>query len=76
MPDLFSTPALYSSDMTPEEWAQQLQQMQNRALATSQYRQGQISPSAFEDALRENGCLNPWALEELWARGVQCPGLL
>lgn len=67
--DIFQTPALYSGDLSPEEWQARISQMLNRAEATQQYRAGVLSPSDFEAILFEEGIRDPYELDILWGRG-------
>lgn len=67
--DIFQTPAIYSGDLSPEEWQARISQMLNRAQATQQYRAGVLSPSDFEAVLFSEGIKDPYELGELWEAG-------
>ena len=73
--DIFQTPALYSDDLSPDEWQARLDQMFNRAEATQQYVAGQISPADFEDALATYGVSDPYRLAEMWELQQICRGV-
>lgn len=66
---LLQTPAIFTEDLSPEEWQHKVDQMLNRAEATQQYEMGRLNPVDYEQALRENGIADPRMLWELWENG-------
>lgn len=72
-PSFFATPAIYSADLSPQEWEHRLQQMYNRSEVTAQYERGDLSPQDFEDALATYGIPDPYKLDDRWMR-MLCRG--
>lgn len=74
MPDLsaldsfFSTPAIYTPNMSEEDWALELERMVLRTFLTRDFVDGKIPPSVFEEGLFELG-LNPYICAENWEEG-------
>jgi hypothetical protein len=71
MPNLseyFATPALWTPDMSSEEWESEVAMMLNRSIACRDFVQNKISPDDFAEALFENG-FNPDTCFDLWEEG-------
>ena len=73
---LFATPAMYSADLSPDEWETRLHKMYNRAEATAAWQRGELSPQDFEDALATYGIPDPYKLDDRWMAVLRCRGVL
>lgn len=67
--DLFGVPALYSPNLSQEEWDLELNGMIARSIASRAFIDGRLSPDDFACALAESGIDDPYQLEEQWQNG-------
>lgn len=67
--ELLATPAIWVPGMTGDEWNAELDRSFDRALATRDFLDGQLTPDQFEDALYHFGIPDPFQLAEVWEEG-------
>lgn len=68
-----SIPAVYSPNMSDEQWETALENCFKRALITRQFVGGDIAPEDFLDGLSDTG-IEPYQAEEAWGNALSFSG--
>lgn len=66
-------PAVYSPEMTAEDWQAEIKRMFSASLLTRSFVDGQISPDDYDDGLADLD-YDPHYLGELWEEGISLGG--
>lgn len=66
---LIATPAIWTPDMSDDQWEEQLDLMLNRAIAAHEFITGRINGDDFADALHDYG-FDPAQCFEHWDNGL------
>lgn len=63
-----ATPAIWTPDMSDEDWREECRRMFIRSMAAHAFVSGSLDAEGFEETLFENG-YNPDACFQLWEEG-------